>query len=105
MVGGIIVKKEVYLTMLARLKNVTKVGGRMNEELKSCPFCGGTGIIKAVNKNYGLTIWCQCKKCGARTEGYCPSTNNEDETIESIEQCKNRAVTLWNRRANDGKAD
>ena len=40
MVGGIIAKKEVYLTMLARLKNVTKVGGRMNEQLKPCPFCG-----------------------------------------------------------------
>lgn len=34
----------------------------MNNELKSCPFCGGKGVIKAVNKNYGLTIWCQCKK-------------------------------------------
>ena len=77
----------------------------MSEELKPCPFCGGTGTIKAVNKNYGFTIWCQCKKCNARTNGYCPSTNNEDETIESIENCKNRAVEAWNRRANDGKTD
>lgn len=77
----------------------------MSEELKPCPFCGGKGVIKAVNKNYGLTIWCQCKKCCARTEGYCPNTNNEDETMESIEQCKNKAVILWNRRADNGKAD
>ena len=67
MVGGIIAKKEVYLTMLARLKNVTKVG--------------------------------------ARTEGYCPDTNNENATIDNIEGCKNRALEKWNRRANDGKID
>ena len=45
MVGGIIAKKEVYLTMSARLKNVTKVGGRMSEELKQCPFCGGEASL------------------------------------------------------------
>lgn len=77
----------------------------MSKELKPCPFCGGKSVIKAVNKNYGLTIWCQCNKCGARTEGYCPNTNKEDETMESIEQCKNKAVILWNRRADNGKAD
>lgn len=66
----------------------------MNEELKPCPFCGGEAVIKAINKNYGLTIWCQCNECGARTEGYCPNTNKEDETMESIEQCKNKAVIL-----------
>ena len=32
----------------------------MREELKPCPFCGGKAVIKAVNRNYGLTIWCQC---------------------------------------------
>lgn len=77
----------------------------MSEELKPCPFCGGKSVIKAVNKNYGLTIWCQCNECGARTEGYCPNTNKEDETMESIEQCKNKTVILWNRRADNGKTD
>ena len=77
----------------------------MNNELKPCPFCGGKSVIKAVNKNYGLTIWCQCNECGARTEGYCPNTNKEDETMDSIEQCKNKAVILWNRRTDNGKAD
>ena len=75
----------------------------MCEELKPCPFCGGEAVIKAVNRNYGLTIWCQCLKCDARTEGYCPDTNNEDETIDNIENCKNIALEQWNRRANDGK--
>ena len=77
----------------------------MSEELKPCPFCGGEAVIKAVNRNYGLTIWCQCIKCYARTEGYCPDTNNEDATIDNIENCKNRALEQWNRRANDGKTD
>lgn len=72
----------------------------MSEELKPCPFCGGEAKIKAANKNYGFTIWCQCE-CGARTVGYCPYTDNEDSSLESIESCKNSAVEVWNRRANN----
>ena len=35
----------------------------MMEKLKPCPFCGGTGKIKAAKKDYiGFTIWCECKK-------------------------------------------
>lgn len=55
--------------------------------------------MKAVNKKYGFTIWCQCRKCGARTEGYCPDMNHEDNTITSIEECKDRAAKVWNNRA------
>lgn len=73
---------------------------KMSEELKPCPFCGGKATLKAVTKSYGLTIWCACD-CGARTDGYCPDTNKEDDTIENIEECKKRAVKKWNRRAND----
>ena len=72
----------------------------MREELKPCPFCGEKATLKAVNKSYGLTIWCACG-CGARAEGYCPNTDNEDTTMSNIEECKNRAITAWNRRAND----
>ena len=75
------------------------------EELKPCPFCGGKAVIKAVNKSYGFTIWCQCKECSAKTEGYCPDINNEDNSLESIEKCKNKAAKAWNRRMNDGKTD
>lgn len=77
----------------------------MSEELKPCPFCGGEVVVKAVNKNYGLAIRCQCSKCNARTEEYCPDTNKEDDTLENIEECKKRAIEAWNRRANDGKDD
>lgn len=71
----------------------------MNEELKPCPFCGGKAKVKAANKTCtGFTIWCACK-CGARTEGFCPDTNKEDDTMENIEGCKKRAAEAWNRRA------
>lgn len=70
----------------------------MSIELKTCPFCGGRAVMKAVNKEYGFTIWCQCRKCGARTEGYCPDMNHEDNTITSIEECKDRAAKVWNKR-------
>jgi hypothetical protein len=40
-------------------------------------------------------------ECGARTEGFCPDTNKEDDTMENIEECKKRAIEAWNRRAND----
>lgn len=77
------------------------------QELKKCPFCGGEAVIKADSKNYGFIIWCQCKNgnCNARTVGYCPDTNHEDDTLENIESCKNKAVEAWNRRADDGKTD
>ena len=76
----------------------------MSEELKPCPFCGREAKIKAVIKSYGFTIWCACE-CGAKTEGFCPDTNKEDDTMENIEKCKKRAIEAWNRRANDGKID
>lgn len=74
----------------------------MSESLKPCPFCGGKAKIKAVIKSYGFTIWCACE-CGARTEGFCPETSKEDDTMENIDECKKRAIKAWNRRANDGK--
>lgn len=72
----------------------------MSEELKPCPFCGGKATLKAANKSCGLIIWCACG-CGARTDGYCPDINKEDDTMENIEECKKRAIKAWNRRAND----
>ena len=75
----------------------------MSIELKTCPFCGGRAAMKAVNKKYGFTIWCQCRKCGARTEGYCPDMNHEDDTITSIEECKDRAAKVSQRYGITGR--
>ena len=77
----------------------------MMENLKPCPFCRGTGKIKAAKKDYvGFTIWCECKKCGAATGGFCPDLKIEDLAIENIDSCKNAAIKAWNRRA-DNAAD
>ena len=67
-------------------------------ELKPCPFCGGKAVIKAKTKEYGFTIWVECEKCNARIDGFCPSIENENKSIENIENCKNKAIELWNRR-------
>ena len=72
----------------------------MSEELRPCPFCGREPKIKAVMKSYGLTIWCACK-CGARTEGFCPNTNNENNTRQNFKKKKKKAIKAWNRRANN----
>lgn len=96
MVGGIIAKKEVYLTMLARLKNVTKVGERMSEELKPCPFCGchdrRVGVRKMGNKGYRII----CGECG----GAGPYVKIED--FANKMDAQENAKKSWNRRANDG---
>ena len=69
-------------------------------ELKPCPFCGGKAVVKATTKRrIGFTIWCECNKCYARTDGYIPNIEKEDTSLASIEECKNKAIERWNRRA------
>lgn len=70
----------------------------MNEEIKSCPFCGGKATIRGKMKSYGFTIWCQCDECDARTTGYCPNLDDEEASVASIEKCKEKAIELWNKR-------
>lgn len=40
----------------------------MSEQLKPCPFCGGEAkVFMEHNRETGLTLWCQCKNCYAKT--------------------------------------
>lgn len=57
-----------------------------NEELKPCPFCGG----KAVMISYSEFAFIQCENCECRTP-----------RIDANAQfcAKDRAIELWNRRA------
>lgn len=71
-------------------------------ELKPCPFCGGRAVLKAKTKHgIGFTIWCECSKCHSKIDGYCPNIESEDNSLESIEHCKNSAIKAWNRRADN----
>ena len=67
-------------------------------ELKHCPFCGGKAVVKAITKRIGFSIWCECSECYAKTEGYCPNIEKEDSSLANIEECKNKAIELWNGR-------
>ena len=72
------------------------------EELKKCPFCDGEARIKMERKdNVSWTIWCECKKCHAKAEGYCPSMQNADNALKSINTCKINAIEAWNRRVEE----
>ena len=67
-------------------------------ELKQCPFCGGKAVVMASTKRIGFTIWCECNKCYARTDGYVPNIEKEKTSLANIEECKNNAIKEWNRR-------
>lgn len=55
----------------------------MSEELKPCPFCGGTKIgIREDDEASGM-IWAYCKECGAMGEW---------------DYSENGAKANWNRR-------
>lgn len=71
------------------------------KNLKPCPFCGGKGKIKAAKRDYiGFAIWCECEKCSARVDGYCPDLKNENIALENIDSCRDEAIKSWNRRVN-----
>ena len=65
----------------------------MNKILKPCPFCGGEAKVYMEHKKIGLTLWAECRECGAKTVGYCPKND-----LESFERCKELAIEAWNRR-------
>lgn len=60
----------------------------MFEELKPCPFCGGTAVVSA--EHQGSQAW--CKDCNVATP-ICISNSNESSM--------KRAVKMWNRRVKD----
>lgn len=63
-------------------------------ELKPCPFCGGTAKLLCVTGDYGYApniYMVECSYCGAtikKSNGYRDLTNS--------------VISSWNRRAKDG---
>ena len=62
----------------------------MSEELKPCPFCGGSGTMRKTRDVYGTFCYAECLECGAIARGVYSMS---DERAESS------AAKRWNRRA------
>lgn len=59
-------------------------------ELKPCPFCGGDDMrISYARGRYGIGMYAECTKCGARTRVVWDGKKDDAEEI---------AARLWNRR-------
>ena len=77
-----------------------------HNELKPCPFCGGEADVKyqPIYMDYGVCIF--CTECKARSKFFpydCKYTyfHGEKNVYISKEQAKNKAIELWNRRADN----
>ena len=70
---------------------------QMNEELKSCPFCGGDAIVvlkdAAVKSNNAMDLYVECESCLATTWGDFIDYL-EGEIVGKI----NQAIEAWNKR-------
>lgn len=71
----------------------------MNEiKLKSCPFCGGKGIIATDNYEKYM-VYCSCgAMIGVELEDGCELVDG----WRAIFETKEEAITAWNRRTDNG---
>jgi Lar family restriction alleviation protein len=65
----------------------------MNDELKSCPFCGGTPEFSNTDERARL----HCTGCG--TEGGLFFYSQEECETGISDATEARAIAAWNRRA------
>lgn len=85
-------------------------GQIMNNELRSCPFCGGKARIVQADTTYGgrpTTIQNGYKVGCDSCKIYTPVFNSavwvdEEGSVHADKNGAEDAATLWNRRANDG---
>lgn len=81
-------------------------------ELKPCPFCGGKAMFltitnKSSHSAVGVMFKIKCMKCGTEfPKSYeCEMYMDQDGGIRIGKDERTKAITDWNRRANDGKTD
>ena len=68
----------------------------MSEELKPCPFCGGTSGTDEQGETYRWRLW-RCSDCGAcGPEERCNITGSGQGGVKEARQI---AAAAWNRRA------
>jgi len=84
--------------------------GQDTPKLERCVFCGGEGMIVALNPMYGLCgTWvrcCSCGACGPRASIYAQITKPGNILSwpllpESLERGITAAVDAWNTRTVD----
>lgn len=75
----------------------------MNNELKPCPFCGGTKVkidCKTIGSRETYSV--RCNKCHARGGTYGITIRKSQMSYEAIVQCrdsaKQKALEEWNTR-------
>lgn len=90
-------------------------GRKAMDELKPCPFCGGTGHISSreiryIGQNYygakkirmGMQVICgRCKARGGVITGEVIFASIKEQR-ECLEPLEHRAIEAWNRRTSDG---
>lgn len=65
------------------------------EELKSCPFCGGSSRISYGSHEGELYVIAMCSSCGIRTPNFYYSSNHVKSELHDAEMM---VAKRWNRR-------
>ena len=90
-------------------KCIDKEEGRVMEELKPCPFCGGEAEICSAfeNKFLGKYWYVRCKTCYSRGSDIYESGKElePNQEYEAIKGAWDKAIKAWNRRAKDEQTD
>ena len=88
--------EEIHKKKINRL--FKKVKNKPNEELKPCPFCGGTNIKSGA---YSIAPECYmlCENCGCSIELAIPWDDMNEKQHD--EKCWDALTKAWNRRKNN----
>ncbi|GKH33502.1 Lar family restriction alleviation protein [Faecalicatena contorta] len=75
-------------------------------KLKRCPFCGGEAEMKQNEFVGHQRVYIQCTSCHAvsciQTEGQTMAFKDIPSRYVSIDECRQKSVERWNRRAREG---